>query len=110
MLHRISALAYYVIIIDLTSVCPRLHGLDGSPKCHLSKQRDLAHLPASALTSSYHFNLPHTLSKSFYLCLYLFSHPPLYFCMLIPSQLRPHAPHVSEPPQSPLTHFVRHIH
>src|SRR5664279_1287391 len=65
---------------------------DGSPKCHLSTQRDLAHLPASALTSSCH--LPHTLSKSFYLCLYLFSLPPLCFCMLIPNHLYLYAPRV----------------
>src|SRR5664279_3316649 len=83
-----------IIIIDLTSVCPRLHRLDGSPKCHLSTQHDLAHFPASASTSSCHLYLPHTLSRSFYLFLYLFSLPPLYFCMLIRSHLYLYAPRV----------------
>src|SRR5664279_3060712 len=80
---------------------PRLHGLDGFPKCHLSTQRDLAHLPSSSSTSSCH--LPHTLSTSFYLCLYLFSLPPLYFCKLIPNH-RIFTLHVSKPlsPQKPL--------
>src|SRR5664279_1318340 len=90
----ITGLLYIIniIIIDLTSVCPRLHGLDASPKCHLSTQRDLAHLPATASTSSCH--LPHTLSKSFDLCLYLFSLPLLYFCLLIPNHLYLYTPRV----------------
>src|SRR5664279_2833592 len=59
-----------IIIIVLTSICPRLHGSDGSKKCHLSTQRDLAYLHVSARVSSNH--LPHTPSKSVYLYLYLF--------------------------------------
>src|SRR5664279_4269852 len=50
----------YIIIINLTSVCPCLHGLDGSPKCHLSTMCDLAHLPASASTSLYHSSVTHS--------------------------------------------------
>src|SRR5664279_2454024 len=88
-----------IIITVLTSVCPRLHGLDGSPTCHLSTQHYFAHLPASASTYSCH--LPHTPSKSFYLCLYLLSLPPPYFCMLIPSHPYPYAPRVQTTLVSP---------
>ena len=36
-----SDIIIIIIIIVLTSVFPRLHGLDGFPKCHLPKERIL---------------------------------------------------------------------
>src|SRR5664279_3181712 len=94
-----------IIIIALTSLFPRLHGLDGSPKCYFSKQRDPAHLLVSTSICSYH--PPHTPSMFFSLCLFLFPcnhhvsacrHPVT--CLL--------TFHMPEPSQSPLAHYVRH--
>src|SRR5664279_1107478 len=58
-------------------------------------QHDLAHLPVSESTSSYH--LPHTPSKSFYLV----PQQQLYFCKLTPSHLYLYAPHVQTTSISP---------
>src|SRR5664279_1334468 len=80
-----------IIIIALTSFFPRLHGLDGSPKCYFSKQRDPAHLLVSTSICSYH--PPHTPSMFFSLCLFLFSLLPPCFCMPTPSHLPPYVPH-----------------
>src|SRR5664279_3914002 len=80
-----------IIIIALTSLFPRLHGLDGSPKCYFSKQRDPAHLLVSTSICSYH--PPHTPSMFFSLCLFLFSLLPPCFCMPTPSHLPPYVPH-----------------
>jgi len=75
-----------------TSVCPRLRGLDVSPRSYTSKQHDPAHLPSP--TSAVSCHLPHTPSMSFYLCPYLFAPRPSCLCMPTPSHLHPYVPHV----------------
>jgi hypothetical protein len=59
-----------IIIIGLSLVFPRFHGLDSSQKYHSTKPRDRAHPPASNSTASCH--LPYTPSMFFNSYLYLF--------------------------------------